>query len=246
MSNLKTIIQSKMTYIFYPNYKLNEALQGDAAAHLFSMRPEIGEVLNLVDFQGWRHEICITACNKKERYYETKHNSSEFKARKDNQHILIIGITSKEYQEKLFEILPFCCFNKVIMYQSDHSQLGVESVKLDRLNKILQRSGEQSQRLYLPKIELWKKQEVEKIIIEKRMSKSQIFTLSITEMYNSEFLFDSINPSLSSYFFVGPEGGFSNRENKLLKDTQKINLGSIVYPAWLCPMALSDYLSLKR
>jgi 16S rRNA (uracil1498-N3)-methyltransferase len=190
--------------------------------HFFSMRTKVGDIIYISDQIGWVGKIQITAINKQDRTIRFKIISEEFHNRSRGTNIMFQAITDKQYLEKMIEISPHASVSKIYLFYSDFSPK--KPVYLERLQKILIRSTEQSQNPYRPEI----------ILLEVENFKSLIQELkpSVLDCMSKNINSSSLN--LESVL-VGPEGGWSETENKLFQklNLPDYNLGSIILPSWL-------------
>lgn len=119
----------------------------------------------------------------------------------------------------------------------------IESAFVDRLKRILIRSGEQCERVFRPKVIFLDSTSAYRLI--------QIYTPKVADtVYNPDNHnpnFDNsvvtINKGLDkidnmdvSSVVIGPEGGFSAREREFFGSIklQSVSLGEIIYPGWAC------------
>jgi RsmE family RNA methyltransferase len=124
----------------------------------------------------------------------------------------------------MVEILPFSTFEKVYLFEADRTQK--QSFSLERLEKILIRSCEQSHTIWKPELihiqnqeDLWKMvRQLIPVVLDCNQSDH-----NYTNYENSEA------------FLIGPEGGWSTDEKKLFEkfNLPIRNLGGLIYPSWL-------------
>lgn len=210
-------------YFYHPEID-SEISIGEPAAHLFSCRVELGETVFLTDLQGTLAEVVISDVDKKNKQisYEIldkKEFSDDF-----NQKLLIQAITDKTYLEKLMEIIALAGVSEIILFESEFSLK--QNVNLERLDRILVRSCEQSERVFKPEINVVKDQNLDDLITkynpvvldQNGIEKAKI-DLSLLKM-----------PVL-----VGPEGGWSEKEKQKFVENKLnlVSLGEVVFPAWL-------------
>jgi RsmE family RNA methyltransferase len=216
-----------MSYFFYPEHINEEGiLNPEFSHHLYACRVNKGEEVKITNLKGGFDIIRITDFIKKERLYYYKKLNSFYTSPKKVNKILFQAIIDKDYLEKLVETLPFTIFDHLKLFSSDFSQK--QNINLSRLNKILIRSCEQSETVFSPVIE------VIDTLPDFDINKSIIF---FTQQENSDFK-SKAQKDYTNYV-VGPEGGWSNEEEKQFLILDKVNLGKQIYPSWLMPMVIS-------
>lgn len=236
-------------YFFYP--PLQECLQrnfcvvqGDLYKHFASLRVKIKEKVYLTDLQGYLVKGQVQSLDKKKQsltltileVYQQPYLSDvllplgqkqEVKCRKAK--ILFQALLSKIYLDKLFEVIPLA-FDEIYFFAAQHSSTQ-EKINQKRLERILIRSCEQAQRVWQPKI-FWLKDldEVVTLIEEKKEKFGDLLVLDTWPVENKK------EAPKSNTILVGPEGGLSFAERNFLleKGFSFLNLGSLVYPSWLC------------
>jgi len=201
----------------------SEILVGEAAAHLFSCRVVAGEKLYLTDLLGNLAQVEILDSDKKNK--EIKFEISDQKNFEfiGPGKILIQSITDKAYLEKLAEIVALGGISKIILFNSEFSQR--QNVNLERLDRILTRSCEQSERVFKPVLE----------VVELDLNQ-------IIELYKPIVLDqagiakENVDKNLlKSPVLVGPEGGWSEEEKQMFLESKLnlVSLGEVIFPAWL-------------
>jgi RsmE family RNA methyltransferase len=127
----------------------------DEARHLHSLRPKIGDIYSFTNLNGGFGQAKILEINKKLSSYNIEFLEVET-IQKPPEKILFQHQTDKLYLEKLMELMPIAGVTKIYIYSGDFSPK--QNLQTERLTKILTRSCEQSQNLFLPEIELLDKQ----------------------------------------------------------------------------------------
>jgi RsmE family RNA methyltransferase len=191
--------------------------------HIKTMRPKEGAVLKITDLNGTIATIKILNYDFKTglgQYSIIDNNKQEM--HKDQ--VLIQSIIDKNYLDKLCEIIPINNITKLVLVESDYSN--VPNVNLERLNLILTRSCEQCENPYLPSIELITKTKLTQYL------KNNNIEATILELPSKN------NQSLStkhSTIAVGPEGGFSPDEVEFFINSNYpfYSLKCNVLPSWL-------------
>lgn len=215
-----------MSYYFVSNIKSLQ-INSIQTERLFSMRVEKGHKVNLTDLNGTVAKVKIINLNKKQLIIDYEILEENFLTleeywSKTNKLNLFQATLDKLYMEKLFEILPHSDFRNIYFFEAEFSQK--QNVNLERLNKILIRSLEQSQSLYKPQISFIKKTKL----------------LELISQHNPTFLNCQTKNGLTKTnaidsYLIGPEGGWSQKEVELFKqlNLKELDLGARIYPAWL-------------
>lgn len=240
------LCNNQYMYFFVPEIK-NHFVRGEDSTHLFSMRVRIDEEITITDLNGSLQKVKITKVDKKNRAVEWKIIKEE-KLENRNKNILIQAQTDKIYLEKLAEITPLANIKKIYIVETENS--ANQGIKKDRLEKIIIRSCEQSEKVYKPKIEIVDKKDFENLL---RSYKPTVLDCYLPG-YNSsprhsrvggnppknqkheiekQPLFEEKKQSLCAA--IGPEGGWSNKERELFVklDLDFASLGETIYPAWI-------------
>ncbi len=229
-------------YLYLPNPgQLGQNhLDKNLIQHFFSLRVKTGDVVKTTNLAGEINLIKIIEINKKSRVinYELIEKIITKKPKKKN--ILIQAIIDKLYLEKLVEILPLGGIDKLFLFISDYSPK--QKINLERLDKILIRSCEQSETTWKPEIKIITKSEIQSIL-----QKFEPGVLHIYEMQNyllgieDDKKSKKFNPKNKQFnlfhdsIIVGPEGGWSNTEIQNFQNLglDFIFLGKKVLPAWI-------------
>jgi 16S rRNA (uracil1498-N3)-methyltransferase len=224
-----------MSYYFVSNINTLQ-IQGQQTERLFSMRIEKDDIIKLTDLNGLISTVKITNLNKKQAQIDYQIIENKFIAEADfwnsntiqTKENLFHATLDKLYMEKLYEIIPHSGFRNIYFFEAEFSQK--QNINFERLEKILIRSLEQSQSVYRPQIKFIKNTEFVELINKIKPG----FLNCESENQKSNHNSNDTNNTVNS-FLVGPEGGWSQKEVKFFKelDLMQINLGSIIYPAWL-------------
>lgn len=232
-----------------------DILVGEECKHFWSLRVKVGQIVNLTNLQGYLLKVKILDLDKKaqvlkfqvlEKYYQPYFHSlqnlnfTEEKYPPKLPKILCQAIIDKIYLEKLFEIVALA-FDEVCLFYSQFSN-SKENINKDRLEKILIRSCQQAQRLWKPKI-VWLKNLPE---LQNYLQVNNLPKPIVLDTYSRSKKEDLNSFKENSYcLLVGPEGGFSQSERELFqKENYKcLNLGGIIYPAWICGLIASKILT---
>jgi 16S rRNA (uracil1498-N3)-methyltransferase len=225
-------------FFYLPNIN-SPVLEKPFSDHFFSMRVKVGQVVFASNLSGTIAKIEILKIDKKNKQIEYKIISRK-EVLKKTEKILYQAILDKNYLEKLFEILPILEVTKICLFASQFSL--DTKIKIERLEKILIRSCEQCQNPFLPKVEILEKNDIFNILDSQThiiLEKNLDYTLSDLNQDTNFENFLKIIP------LVGPEGGWSKEELDFFrqKNLRFVNLGNIVYPAWMASSAY--FLGLK-
>ncbi len=228
-----------MSYFFTPQMPEDGILKGSIVDHLISTRIQPDQIFDITNLQGSRWQVKLIRIDKKAKTAQISLIEFEYIKRSIAyprvNNTLIQAQVDKSYLEKMFEILPFSVFDKVILFRSQYSPK--QEINLERLDKILIRSLEQSQQIYKPEITL--SQDSINHLIQDYTSGSKVNFILNTQLQSpqsQDTLKDNFNKSI---IWIGPEGGWSKSElNSFPEDFEHINLGTVIYPAWLCSLAI--------
>jgi RsmE family RNA methyltransferase len=207
---------------FYLPKSCESYIPSDLSDHFISMRVRPGDRLTTTDLKGLKRIIEIIDVDKRSK--SIKFNTLEttrYEKTKD-QNILFQAVTDKGYLEKLVEIAPHANIDTIYLFSSARSP--VSNFMIERLNRILARSCEQAQKVFMPVIREIETSDIDKLLAEYKPTVLELETKS------TEFVPNTINTVL-----VGPEGGWTSEEIAKFKalDLPFDSLGDIVYPAWL-------------
>jgi len=113
-----------------------------------------------------------------------------------------------------------------------------KNINLDRLLKIAQEASEQSGRSVLPKIE-------SPVSLKDAVSQIQSEYSFVLETGDVSSIKNTLPTDWKSVScFIGPEGGWSESDLLILKDIEKVSLGSQVLRAETCSIGVAAYLLL--
>jgi RsmE family RNA methyltransferase len=207
---------------FYVKDIVNGVLEGVEAEHFLSMRVRAGDNLVVCDQVGTKANIEITELDKPKKLIRFSIISDLDKALDTQTCTLFQAITDKSYLEKMVEIVSLSPITSIVLFKSQFTPPG--SFSIERLEKIITRSCEQSERLFRP-------------------------TLMVLDYQQVFEMFDAFKPlvldcnhknqeKISTFpnsVLVGPEGGWSPKEQKDFEKTGLtfFQMGLQVYPAWL-------------
>ena len=192
-------------YFFVSNCDQN-FVEKDESEHFWSCRVQIGKIYKICDQSGTFATIKITKIDRKPTKIEFEILEKNYislenwlKNNEKNVKVLFQAQIDKNYLEKWAEILPFGFWKQVFIFASEFSPK--QSVNLDRLNRILTRSTEQSENLYKPKIEIIDKKKLFEIMQQnKSQNSTQNEKLNLSNDKNSTQI--EKNSQIESKFIV--------------------------------------------
>jgi len=200
-----------MQFLYYENPQNNIVLSGEAHKYLFKVRrtkpDDTVKIRNLKDDNLYIYTI--DSINKKEAFLTLQKTVNFPNKPKKFLHLAWCVIDPKNI-EKTLPSLNEIGVGKISFVYCDYSQKNFK-LKLDRLKKILINSSQQCGRSDIIKIEIFESS-------DKFFEKYPDF---IAIDFNSNPLTCDINTE--NPFFIGPEGGFSEREREKFKKTYSLN-----------------------
>ena len=204
---------------FVPDVRRRDVC-GEDAAHFVSTRIVVGDKVIISDLNGAKFRVEIIEINKSKKLYKWK-VIEELEVEEKPVKILFQAQIDNQYLAKMCEIAPHAGIGKIFIFQSDRSQK--QSIRFDRLDKILTRSCEQSEVAFKPVIEFIDTKSLHELI---KMHKPVLLDSSGADLNGDLNLQNCL---------VGPEGGWSEAELGYYKEIEleAVSLGGVVYPAWL-------------
>ena len=202
-------------------------LEGDEAHHLtITKRARLGEVVIIQDPKHNRFSCEIVSINKKSSELLPKQRLTPplepvFRL------TLCQALVSEQALDFIITKATELGVSKIYFFQADlspHSIKGKEDKKLERWNKIALEAAKQSMRLLPPKIALTK--DLADTLSSVESSEIRLFLdVSVQKKPNIE------NKAGSASLFVGPEGGWSNKERTLAATIPAFQLGPRILKA---------------
>lgn len=198
-------------YFFVSNLQ-KTFVEKEESEHFWSCRTQIDKIYKICDQKGTVATIKITKMDKKSTKIEFEILEKNYislenwlKINQKNVKVLFQAQIDKNYLEKWAEILPFGFWSKVFIFASEFSLK--QNLNLERLNRILTRSTEQSENFYKPKIEI--------------IDKNKLFEILQKQVQKENFTENEFEPS-----FENVEFGNTKFENKIINqfvvlDTEK-------------------------
>jgi RsmE family RNA methyltransferase len=221
--------------IFYvPNISSGE-IKGDDTAHLLSMRVQSSNQIIITDLKGNYVDVELLEVDKKKKLITYRIVKTHFKDRKNNS-VIIQAIPDRLYVEKMVEALGIHGVGKIYFFYSDRS--AQQDIKIDRLQRILQRACELAEHKWAPEVIILEKGEINEIL-----QQHQPIVLEQMNTSNS-----SENNSNHQAVLVGPEGGWSKSEIEKFHNLKLYfhSMGDVVYPAWLAGFAYLERCKFKK
>ena len=104
---------------------------------------------------------------------------------------------------------------KVFVFKGERSDTKITAAYMKRLNEIALNTAEQSEVCLVPEIEYFEK--VEDLLNSNEL-KENLFALSPNGAYSLKDVANAMKKNSEITFFIGPEGGFSEKEINILKN----------------------------
>jgi 16S rRNA (uracil1498-N3)-methyltransferase len=202
-------------------------LKGDSLHHLVNVvRVEVGEKLLLLNGEGLFVETVIESLNKKELILK---KLADYRKERAFNLDLALGMPKREALELCLKECTELGFRRIFLIRSDYSQMRFPEE--ERVHKLLVSALEQSNAPYLPKViqATWEEvpfQSYEEVILLDSQSKPELETAPSSR--NEEKL-----------LIVGPEGGFSPEELKLLHSLERVRVVNLPTPILRTPTAVA-------
>ena len=213
---------------FQEDLKLQETYQikGDAAHHLVSvLRIEVNEEILLLNGAGLSVKTKVSSISKKEI---TLTKFDQFEEPRKLIMDLALGIPKKEALELSLKQAVELGFRKIYLVRAEFSQTRLPEA--ERLKSLLISAVEQSNAPFLPEIihAAWEDiptTEYAEILLMDSQNKSQ----------NA----NAVTGLAARLLIVGPEGGFSQNESKILHNLPKIRILNLPTPILRTPTAVA-------
>ncbi len=177
------------------------------------LRMRLGDTLEVFDGSGWSYEVKLLKIT-------NEHSSGEIINKKlfelETNVILIQALPKQLKMEFILQKCTELGVDKIVFFSSDHSQIEAEKInkeKVRRWRSISEQACEQAGRIFVPQVELFAGT-LEQILTTIKNDEIELFYLNINgENVNS---IQIKNKNLIA-FFVGPEGGFSKKEESIFE-----------------------------
>jgi 16S rRNA (uracil1498-N3)-methyltransferase len=207
-----------MRAIYFPNQnlKINEEVKitDDPYHHLVRvLRVKKGETILLLNGEGLIFKVDIVDIQKK--HLTCLVIASEHKQRSTGLD-LIIGYCKKEYLEAILRMCVEVGVNEIYLLKCDYAQ--THDFREERVRKVLVSALEQSNNPYLPVIK-----DIEKFIDLKELSAKYDQLLWFNSQLNTSSNLDRelIQKCERMALLIGPEGGFSSKEELYLREWER-------------------------
>lgn len=212
-------------YFFVSNLEKN-FVEKEESEHFWSCRVQTDKTYKICDQKGTVATIKISKMDKKSTRIEFKileKNHIPFedwlKINQKNVKVLFQAQIDKNYLEKWVEVLPFGLWSKVFIFASEFSPK--QNINLERLNRILTRSMEQSENIYKPNLEIISKKKLFEII-QKEVEKSQFENKNSSKFLSQFIILQAQNMTESENLELQKQSlGFNS---KVKKDNSANNL----------------------
>lgn len=200
-------------------------ITGEEHHHIINvMRHSIKDQLNVTDGTGNIYHTEIVAIDKKQ--LSAKINSVlKYPPTFQNIIFCIPRLKNNDCFEFALEKCVELGITKFIVFDSDRTV--AKGNKVERWQKLLTSAMKQSLQAWLPNVLYLKninelmKQDGKKYIFDQKGE------VTFKEILNSQFSIEMTNDTnLNYYFVIGPEGGFSSDEYRVMSDELKIKLTS--------------------
>lgn len=182
------------------------------------LRYREGDDILVTDGIGHRYEGVIRSTRKNEVLVEVKESSFEEPSVRDVT--LALGVIKKRDRlefavEKAVEL----GVNRIALFRGDHTEKG--KVRMDRVEATVMSAMKQSLRVWLPSVEIYESLDE---LLEKRAS--SLFVVADQKSTNEKLnLSDDENEVV---LLVGPEGGFSKREEAFWGPDSDLNMKTVL------------------
>ncbi|MEX0661175.1 MAG: RsmE family RNA methyltransferase [Balneolaceae bacterium] len=194
-------------------------LKDQEAKHAVSvLRYREGDEILVTDGVGHRFEGVIQSTRKKEVLVDVKESGFEEPSARDVT--LALGVIKKRDRlefavEKAVELGA----NRIALFRGDHTEKG--KVRMDRVEATVMSAMKQSLRVWLPTVELFESMDE---LLEKRSS--SLFVIADQKSTNEKLNLSDDDKEV--VLLVGPEGGFSKREEKFWELGSDLNTKTVL------------------
>ena len=187
-------------------------IKGQEAKHISKvMRYSVSDLIMVTDGLGSRFKCEISTINGSEMDLKIIESSSE---KRDLPHLTVCvgNIKKRDRLEFSVEKMTELGVDRVIIFTGEYSQK--ERVRTDRLESAVLAAMKQSLRLFLPAIQVENSLKDALSLCSDDEKLLMADETSTPENSNRE----QISKSRSLFVVIGPEGGFSEKERKLLQE----------------------------
>lgn len=203
------------------------------------MRKQPGDEIRITDGLGGLYLATVKSTKKNELQAEIQEKKTY--QRPPGKVVLCMGLIRKRDRlEFAVEKATELGVTGIYLFQADHTE--PFRVRMDRVEMAVHQAMKQSLRLFMPEVKQFKSLDE---ILDKTAPDSVIIQASqdADDLPGKEMHFNSND----LYLIVGPEGGLSDREEKLLleKEAKKITLGDFRLRAETAAIVMSSMYCLK-
>jgi RsmE family RNA methyltransferase len=217
--NIMSIVNSKIMNFIIPELE-SGIVRAPWSDHMISMRVQKDKHYTATDLNGTIAVIRITLLDKNTKSIAFTVLSTQFYP-KTREGTLYQALIDRKYQEKLLELLPLTTYERLVWVTTDFSS--PQQPQYDRLESIMIRSCSQCETAWKPSIS-------QTVLTINEVLPSEPVILSVPKSRD-------IQPSScdQNTCFIGPEGGWSEREEDIFEDNslRRLSYPGIVYPSWL-------------
>lgn len=215
-------------------------ITGQEALHIFKvLRHQIGDEISVTDGEGNLFEGTISEIDK--RSVEVKINHKKSEPPSLPKVTLAIGLIKKRDRlefavEKAVELGA----TKIALYRADHSEKG--KVRMDRVEATVTSAMKQSKRLFMPDVIL--KESLDDLLSDKGKQTTVVIADQSAKNHSVD-----LDPGCREVLLVvGPEGGYSSREEEVWKkyDVKTVLLGDKRLRAETAAIVMVDRFCSKR
>jgi 16S rRNA (uracil1498-N3)-methyltransferase len=235
-----------MRAVYFPNLNYdiedNISIKDEAFHHLVNVvRVRVGDEILLLDGLGQKIYGEVTEIKKKEVVSLVK--KKEFVSRERGLDI-IVGNCKREYLESILRMCVEVGAHQIALLKSEYSQ--ANELRDDRVNKILVSALEQSNNPFMPSIH-----KLPSFNDLGSYSKKYdcVIWFNSRNLENRSLQKEQIQASQKTAILIGPEGGFSDREEQLMmswKHFTEVHLPiPIMKAVTAVPAAVGYFMGLK-
>ncbi len=134
---------------------------------------------------------------------------------KENPFQIAQAAIEKNELELAIRLIVSTGVRKIFVFKGERSDTKITAAYMERLNEIALNTAEQSEVCLVPEIEYFEK--VEDLLNSNEL-KENLFALSPNGAYSLKDVANAMKKNPEITFFVGPEGGFSEKEINILKN----------------------------
>ena len=196
-------------------------IDGEEAGHILqSRRLSVGDSLMLTNGQGFCARAAISSVDKKKKVLQVLIDTVEYVARPKVSVALASAIAKGERQSVLINMATQLGMNQFIPLHCDHSVTQASSNAVKRWQRIAMSACKQSRQFHFPEI-------LTALSLDQLIDQyASEWTLVVADMGGGSIdqLKRPLNQSAGLLLVVGPEGGLSEREQKLLQSSKVLKL----------------------